>query len=32
MLKSYDRWSWTIGKGVYLDEIDRLIKTKRRRV
>ena len=27
-VKSYDRWSWTIGKGVYLDEIDRLIKQK----
>lgn len=27
-VKSYDNWSWTIGKGVYLDEIDRLIKQK----
>ncbi|MDD2887061.1 MAG: cache domain-containing protein [Aliarcobacter sp.] len=26
--KSYDRWNWTIGKGVYLDEIDKLVKEK----
>lgn len=25
---SYDKWNWTIGKGVYLDEIDKLIKEK----
>ena len=23
---SYNKWNWTIGKGVYLDEIDKLIK------
>jgi len=27
-VKSYDKWNWTIGKGVYLDEIDKLIKLK----
>lgn len=27
-VKSYSRWNWAIGKGVYLDEIDRLIKQK----
>lgn len=27
-VKSYPTWNWTIGKGVYLDEIDRLIKIK----
>ncbi|RBQ32336.1 histidine kinase [Arcobacter sp. FW59] len=27
-VKSYDKWNWIIGKGVYLDEIDRLIKQK----
>ncbi|MGB5793723.1 cache domain-containing protein [Poseidonibacter sp.] len=26
--KSYDEWNWTIGKGVYLDEIDKLVKDK----
>ena len=26
--KSYNNWNWTIGKGVYLDEIDKLIKQK----
>ena len=26
--KSYDKWNWTIGKGVYLDEIDKLVKEK----
>lgn len=25
---SYNPWSWTIGKGVYLDEIDKLVKQK----
>jgi len=25
---SYDPWKWTIGKGVYLDEIDKLVKVK----
>lgn len=25
---SYDLWNWTIGKGVYLDEIDMLVKEK----
>ena len=25
---SYNKWNWTIGKGVYLDEIDKLIKEK----
>lgn len=27
-VNSYAEWNWTIGKGVYLDEIDRLIKQK----
>ena len=27
-VKSYEKWNWTIGKGVYLDEIDKLIKLK----
>ncbi|RBQ27578.1 MULTISPECIES: cache domain-containing protein [Arcobacteraceae] len=27
-VKSYPRWDWIVGKGVYLDEIDRLIKQK----
>lgn len=27
-VKSYEKWGWTIGKGVYLDEIDDLIKLK----
>ena len=26
--KSYNRWNWTVGKGVYLDEIDKLVKVK----
>lgn len=26
---SYEPWNWTIGKGVYLDEIDKLVKEKR---
>ena len=26
--KSYNTWGWSIGKGVYLDEIDKLIKEK----
>lgn len=26
--KSYDNWNWTIGKGVYLDEIDKLVQEK----
>ncbi|NCB10883.1 MAG: histidine kinase [Erysipelotrichia bacterium] len=26
--KSYDRWNWTIGRGVYLDEIDKLVQIK----
>lgn len=26
--QSYDNWNWTIGKGVYLDEIDNLVKLK----
>lgn len=26
--QSYDNWNWTIGKGVYLDEIDSLVKIK----
>ena len=26
--KSYDDWNWTIGKGVYLDEIDKLVYEK----
>ena len=26
--QSYDQWGWTIGKGVYLDEIDELVKQK----
>jgi signal transduction histidine kinase len=25
---SYDKWNWTIGKGVYLDKIDKLVLTK----
>ena len=25
---SYNKWNWTIGKGVYLDEIDKLVKIK----
>ncbi|WP_108062042.1 sensor histidine kinase [Poseidonibacter lekithochrous] len=25
---SYDKWQWTIGKGVYLDEIEKLVKEK----
>jgi len=25
---SYDKWNWTIGKGVYLDEIDKLVREK----
>ncbi|WP_198305696.1 cache domain-containing protein [Arcobacter vandammei] len=27
-VNSYNKWAWTLGKGVYLDEIDRLIKQK----
>ncbi len=27
-VSSYSNWNWAIGKGVYLDEIDRLIKQK----
>ena len=27
-VNSYSNWNWTLGKGVYLDEIDRLIKQK----
>src|SRR5574344_2878564 len=27
-VNSFSKWNWTIGKGVYLDEIDRLIKQK----
>ena len=26
--KSYNPWNWTIGKGVYLDEIDKLVNQK----
>ncbi len=26
--KSYDEWQWTIGKGVYLNEIDKLVEDK----
>uniref|UniRef100_UPI00404799CB sensor histidine kinase n=1 Tax=Aliarcobacter sp. TaxID=2321116 RepID=UPI00404799CB len=26
--QSYDKWNWTIGKGVYLDEIDELVTQK----
>lgn len=26
--QSYEQWGWTIGKGVYLDEIDELVKQK----
>lgn len=26
--RAYHRWNWTIGKGVYLDEIDKLVKEK----
>jgi signal transduction histidine kinase len=26
--KSYNKWNWTIGKGVYLDEIDKLVHLK----
>ncbi len=26
--KSYENWGWTIGKGVYLDEIDKLVSEK----
>lgn len=26
--KSYQPWNWTIGKGVYLDEVDMLVKEK----
>ncbi len=26
--KSYAKWNWTIGKGVYLNEIDKLVKEK----
>ena len=26
--KSFEPWKWTIGKGVYLDEIDKLIRQK----
>ena len=26
--KSYDEWEWTIGKGVYLNEIDKLVNDK----
>ncbi|MBD3829758.1 MAG: cache domain-containing protein, partial [Arcobacter sp.] len=26
--KSYNAWNWTIGKGVYLDEIDKLVHLK----
>ena len=26
--KAYKNWNWTIGKGVYLDEIDKLVKIK----
>ncbi|BAK72521.1 MAG: cache domain-containing protein [Arcobacter sp.] len=26
--KSYNRWNWTVGKGVYLDEIDKLVHIK----
>lgn len=26
--KSYDEWEWTIGKGVYLNEIDKLVEDK----
>jgi signal transduction histidine kinase len=25
---SYNKWNWTIGKGVYLDEIDKLVREK----
>ncbi len=25
---AYNKWGWTIGKGVYLDEIDKLVKIK----
>lgn len=27
-IKSYEKYNWVIGKGVYLDEIDKLIKIK----
>ncbi len=27
--KSFEPWNWTIGKGVYLDEIEKLIKVKK---
>ncbi|MFX4155791.1 cache domain-containing protein, partial [Aliarcobacter butzleri] len=27
-VKSYEKWNWTIGIGVYLDENDKLIKLK----
>ncbi|RXK11484.1 histidine kinase [Halarcobacter mediterraneus] len=27
---SYKPWNWTIGRGIYLDEIDEVIKTKRK--
>ena len=30
MPNSYKNWNWTIGKGVYLDEIDKLVKEKMR--
>ncbi len=26
--QSYDKWNWTIGKGVYLDEIDQIVQEK----
>ena len=26
--KAYNNWGWTIGKGVYLDEIDKLVSAK----
>jgi signal transduction histidine kinase len=26
---SYEPWNWTIGKGIYLDEIDELVKKKK---
>ena len=26
--QSYNKWNWTIGKGVYLDEIDKLVNKK----
>lgn len=26
--KAYKNWNWTIGKGVYLDEIDKLVRIK----